>query len=259
MRLGPLIRWTIKARIAIAFLAMSGTCLALGGMTVMSAHRADQIVRLTYDNILIANSYARAAASDFANLRTEIERQQLAGKSRKDRLDAVGSALHASFQADVATAAEKADAPEVGERADDLRQAETEWRAMSRSFDKAPAGADLTEFESRTRAVEEKIEALVSAVTSRSLAFRSKAQSDVDHDIRLALIGVAAAILIGGLVAVMLCRRISGPIGDAARFARDIAAGALDGDPPRAYGDEIGDLIRAMVSMRGDIAKISSF
>ena len=73
------VRWTIKGRIAFAFLTISAVSIALGFLTVAGANRSAQLVRLTYDQILIPNSFARAAAGDFANLRANAAHLQLLG------------------------------------------------------------------------------------------------------------------------------------------------------------------------------------
>ncbi len=249
----PRLRWTIKGRIAFAFLAMSTVSVALGELTITGSNTAARLVRLTYDEVLISNSYARATANDFANLRANFAQTQLTG-GRHDRIDPIGSSLQSSFEADLATAVENPLSPEVATLANALRQSEAAWLAASRPIGAKTGAAAFDDLDKKARTVEDNIEALVSVVADRGYAYRTQAQATVDRDVALMLASVAASVGIAGFIALMLYWRISAPIGVAGRFARQIAAGNLQGDPPVHGRDEIGELIGAMVSMRGEIA-----
>ena len=246
------LRWSIKGRIALAFVAMSGITIALGAFVVMGADRSASLVRNTYDETVIATSYARAAAGDFANMRAGFAHELMSPAARKDIARQMSAALDASFQADLATAIEKSSADTSGTGAL-LRQAEGEWvTASERAGAKASIGA-WDDLETRARRVEDLLEKLVTEVSDRGYANRQEAQATIGRDISLTTAGVVIAIAIAGFVALMLYLRISAPIGAAARFANEIASGSLVGEAPAEPADEIGDLIRAMVSMRSDI------
>ena len=247
------LRWTIKGRIALAFVSMSAAAVALGILTASSANRAADLVRLTYDQVVVANSFARAVSSDFANLRSNLAQQLLQG-GKRDHLDPVGAALQASLQSDLAIAVEKAASPQVLAKADEVRESFAQWQVANRKATADPAS--LADMDKRARQVEGKVEALVTLVAEQGFSYRNDARSFAQHDVTLALAGVGGTVLIAGIVALMLFKRISGPVGGAAHFAREIAAGTMGGDSPPQPPDEIGDLIGAMVVMRGEVNRM---
>jgi diguanylate cyclase (GGDEF)-like protein len=251
------VRWSIKGRILLAFTAMSGITVILGAFAVSGADRSASLVRNTYDETVIATSYARAAAGDFANMRAGFAHEMMSPASRKDIARQMSAALDASFQSDLATAIEKSSADTTGLGAD-LRRAEAEWVAASEQLGPKPTGAAWDALEARSQRVEDLLEVLVTRVSDRGYAYRQEAQATMGRDITLTTGGVTAAIAIAGFVALMLYLRISAPIGAAARFANEIASGTLTGKPPDHTADEIGDLIHAMVSMRTDIGTMMS-
>ena len=69
----------------------------------------------------------------------------------------------------------------------------------------------------------------------------------------LALLGVAAAALIAGLLLVSVRRQVAHPLEQAGQVADAIAAGQLDVTIPSRRGDEVGKLLAAMTRMRDDL------
>ena len=64
----------------------------------------------------------------------------------------------------------------------------------------------------------------------------------------------AAAVLLALLSAVVITRSIAKPLAAAARVANDIANGQMDTALPRAGRDEVGQLVRALETMRCNLA-----
>ncbi len=245
-------RWSIRGRIVLAFLSIGVIIVVLGIFAVEGAGRSERFVRNTYDQTVIATSYARAATADFANMRAGFAYQVMSPNSRREIERQLSAALEGSFQADLATAIEKssADTQQIGS---DLRAAVADWVQASGRLGSKPSGASWDDLESHARRVEDLLETLVSRVSDRGYAYRQEAQATMGRDIELTTAGVVVALAISGFVALMLYLRISAPLSATARFANDIASGTLDGRTPEAGTDEIGDLVRAMVSMRTDI------
>ncbi len=255
MRLVPKLsmRWTIKRRIGAAFVAMSAVTLALGLMFVNGANLAGRLVTQTFDRTVNTTVYARAASTDFASMRAELAHGLLSKDAA--RLDAMNrvQVLHQSFKQDVATALETCGCPEMAAVADPLRVAESEWLALSHTVSTHFDPETWREIEDKAHVVERGIESMVGKVADDGFAGRQAAQASVSRNTGLAFGGMTVAIFICGTVAFVLSRRISKPLSQVSRFAQEIAQGKLDGDTPPDGSDEIGDLNRAMVSMRQDI------
>ncbi len=66
-------------------------------------------------------------------------------------------------------------------------------------------------------------------------------------------LSVLAIALIAALVSIATRRMVSRPLAGACGVARDIAAGKLDGHIPAGGQDEMGELLRAMQRMQGDL------
>ncbi|HEX5757306.1 MAG TPA: methyl-accepting chemotaxis protein, partial [Arenimonas sp.] len=69
----------------------------------------------------------------------------------------------------------------------------------------------------------------------------------------LILVMVAVCFAIGLLLAWLIARVISRGVNDAVRVANEIAGGKLDGEIVIKSGDEIGDLLKAMLRMQSDL------
>jgi methyl-accepting chemotaxis protein-1 (serine sensor receptor) len=67
---------------------------------------------------------------------------------------------------------------------------------------------------------------------------------------------LAAAVAIGALIVALLVRGITVPLAHALGIAKDVAAGDLRNDVRSTRGDEIGDLLRALGTMNGNLSRI---
>ena len=80
---------TIRGRIVVAFLVMSMITAALGGYATLGMKDAGVLVDKTYDESLMSINFARAAATDFADMRAAFARQWIATDPVvRERLDA---------------------------------------------------------------------------------------------------------------------------------------------------------------------------
>ncbi len=96
------------------------------------------------------------------------------------------------------------------------------------------------------------LSAMESAQAARQLE-RLRRRQDAAR--RRILLFTAGALLLALAVAIGIARSITTPLAGVIEVAEQIAAGRLDGDLPAARGDEVGDLTRALVSMRAHIAQ----
>ncbi len=255
MRLVPKLamRWTIRRRIGLAFTAISAVTLTLGLVFVNGAHLAGQLVTRTFDQTVNTTVYARAASSDFASMRAELAHGLLSkDATRRDAMARV-QVLSQSFRQDLATAVETSRSAEIADIAKQLLATESEWIALSHRIASTFEPDLWNAIEAKAQTVERGVETMVGKVAEDGFAGRQAAQQSVAHNTALAFGGMTLAVLICGTVAFFLARRISAPLDRVARFAQEIARGKLDGEAPHQSSDEIGDLNRAMVSMRRDI------
>jgi diguanylate cyclase (GGDEF)-like protein/PAS domain S-box-containing protein len=116
----------------------------------------------------------------------------------------------------------------------------------------APAAA-WDELDRYATTVDQQIDLLVNYTAGDAFTYRQSARAAVAADTRLNLVGTALAVLLSGLVAWLLARRIIGPVAAASAVAGRIAGGDLDGEMPRASADELGALLAAMGIMRENI------
>jgi methyl-accepting chemotaxis protein-1 (serine sensor receptor) len=110
------------------------------------------------------------------------------------------------------------------------------------------------------RAATERIDGIVSAIQKEAAA-RVKAieeqNATVYRNSVIALLALlAAAVAIGTVIVVMLIRGITVPLSRALNVAQDVAAGDLRNDVRSDRKDEIGDLLRALSAMNGNLARI---
>jgi diguanylate cyclase (GGDEF)-like protein/PAS domain S-box-containing protein len=110
-----------------------------------------------------------------------------------------------------------------------------------------------TELDNQTAIIDQQIDLLVNYTAGDAFIYRQRARAAVAADIQLNLGATVLALLLSGLVAWSLARRIIGPVAAASAVAGRIADGKLDGEMPRAGADELGALLAAMGVMRDNI------
>jgi diguanylate cyclase (GGDEF)-like protein/PAS domain S-box-containing protein len=116
----------------------------------------------------------------------------------------------------------------------------------------APAAA-WDELDRYAAIVDQQIDLLVNYTAGDAFTYRQRARAAVAEDTKLNLVGTGLAVLLSGLVAWLLARRIIGPVAAASAVAGRIAVGDLDGEIPPASADELGALLAAMGIMRENI------
>ncbi|MBB3219271.1 methyl-accepting chemotaxis protein [Pseudoduganella umbonata] len=132
-----------------------------------------------------------------------------------------------------------------------------------RQFDAAdPAGAQKVDVLVRgmDRAATERIDAIVDTIrkeaASRVAAVAERNGEIYRNSVLTLLALLLAAVAIGALIVVTLVRGITVPLSHALGIARDVAAGDLRHDVHSTRADEIGDLLRALGTMSGNLSRI---
>jgi methyl-accepting chemotaxis protein-1 (serine sensor receptor) len=110
------------------------------------------------------------------------------------------------------------------------------------------------------RAPTERIDAIVEAIRKEAagrVAAVEARNAEVYRNSVVTLLGLlAAAVAIGALIVALLVRGITVPLAHALGIAKDVAAGDLRNDVRSTRGDEIGDLLRALGTMNGNLSRI---
>ncbi len=251
----PGLRLTIRRKILLAFLCMGGVTASLGAYAVLNIAVVGRLTEQTFDGALMSISYARAASADFAGIEAAAARLAY-GTALPDRasLSAQVDDLSQSLDDDLAIAGQRSLSPQAAQAAVDAAAAIADWRAAA-GLD---AGVDMVVGGSRVdalaQAVHERLDLLVNHAAGDGFRFRQRAHDRVVQAKLLALLATGLAVILGVIVAILLTRRIIGPVAAASAAAERIAAGQLDTHVPVGGSDELGALLAAMAVMRANIA-----
>ncbi len=251
-------RVTMRRRILLAFGVMGAITLVVGAQAVRSVDHAGGLVLRTFDHALMSVSYARGAATDFAAMTATLGRlHDAAPGATRDAHRARLAELEDSFASDLDVARERALSARGAAAADLAAAAAASWREaiapLLADADGALGEAAWTALDPLAAEVSEQLDLLVEHVSGDAFLFRRAAEAEVTASLRL---NIAATVLsLGGAVALalLLARRLLGPVRAAAAAAAGIAAGRLDTPIPRAGRDELGALLGAMSVMRDAI------
>jgi diguanylate cyclase (GGDEF)-like protein len=248
---------TIRGKIILAFLTVGLLTAGLGAFSLSGIDLAGRLVVATYDNVLMSISYARAAAANFAALQALKARQRI----ENGTLDLMAErfmTLVDETRANVAIAGERAQGEAARRAAADAAAAVETWLAIASLTlaDHEDAHARWLALDAATVEAEEAFDVLVNIAAGDGFLHRRRAVDTVVDVHRATLAATAIVLGLGLVIAVLLSRRIIGPVASASAAARGIASGRLDTPIPRAGGDELGTLLGAMTVMRDNIRRM---
>jgi diguanylate cyclase (GGDEF)-like protein len=246
---------TIRGRILIAFLIMTVITGALGIYATFGIRHAGILVDKTFDESLMSINYARAAAADFAAMRAAFMRQWIAtDPSMRAELDKQIGKLSASLAEDLQIAADRSQSIRAARAAENVRNAVEAWKSVSeRLISGATADENSEVLDRYAGNVDEQIDLLVNYTAGDGFLYRQNARGTVARDMQFNIAGTVMALLLSGVVAWALARRIVGHVALASSVAERIAAGKLDVAVPHGSADELGALLAAMAVMRDNI------
>src|SRR5258708_9848916 len=246
---------TIRGRILVAFLIMSVITAALGGYAARGISRAGILVARTFDESLMSINYPRAASADFAAMQAAFARRWIASDpERRRQLDQDVEMLEQALSDDLAIAAERSQSTRAAKAVASVRQAVAAWtQGRQRMLEGSAPAAAWDELDRYAAIVDQQIDLLINYTAGDAFTYRQRARAAVAEDTQLNLVGTGLAVLLSGLVAWLLARRIIGPVAAASAVAGRIAGGELDGEMPRASAHELGALLAALGVMPGNI------
>jgi diguanylate cyclase (GGDEF)-like protein/PAS domain S-box-containing protein len=246
---------TIRGRIVIAFLVMSMITAALGAYATYGIRDAGILVDKTYDQSLMSINYARAAASDFAAMRAAFARLWIADDPiTRSKLNDEIKILTKTLDEDLKIAVERAQSDRARRAAAAVTREVSAWTGVCEHLlDNTRLDANWEKLDEHSAKVNEQIDLLVNYTAGDGFMYRQSARATVTRDSNLNMIGTALAVLLSGLVAWALSRRIVRPVAAASEVAERIAAGKLDVVIPKGSTDELGHLLNSMAIMRANI------
>ena len=253
------LRPTIRMKIACAFFAITSITLGLGLFASHSIGIAETLVVRTFDNALMSINYARASATDFANIQSVVAGRRYFGAADAAAFQSRMSELTQTLTDDLAVAAERSLSPRAAQTAHDLTATVAEWAKAADALvaNKANTFADeiaaWRQLENQARDVTERIDLLINYTAGDGFRYRQQAIAAVQTQGLLNTIALIATLIVSVTVSILLQRQIMRPVAAASAAAVRIASGELDTEIPGAGNDELGSLLAAMEQMRGDI------
>ena len=249
------LRLSIRCKILLAFLCMGGITASLGAYAVFNIAVVGHLTEQTFDGALMSISYARAASADFAGIEAATDRLAYGiAPAERASLSAQVDDLLRSLDDDLAVAGERSLSLQAARAAAEAASAIADWRAAAGLEAGAGKVVSGSHVDALARVVHERLELLVNHAAGDGFRFRQRAREKVAQAKLLALLGTGLAVVLGVIVAVLLTRRIIGPVAAASAAAGRIAAGQLDTHVPVGGRDELGALLAAMAVMRANIA-----
>jgi diguanylate cyclase (GGDEF)-like protein len=253
----PRLLATIRGKIMLAFLAVGLLTAGLGAFALAGIDLAGRLVVATYDNALMSISYARAAAGNFTALQA-IEARERAIAGAVDTASGRFAHLVDETRGNLEVAADRAQGDAARAAAAAAALAVEAWLARATAVPQQDedAIARWRSLDTAAAAAEEAFDVLVNLAAGDGFVHRRRAVDTVEDTHQATIAATAIALGLGLIVAVLLSRRIIGPVAAASAAARGIAAGRLDTPIPRAGGDELGALLGAMTVMRDNIRRM---
>jgi diguanylate cyclase (GGDEF)-like protein/PAS domain S-box-containing protein len=246
---------TIRGRILVAFVVMTMITGTLAGYAIMGIQDAGVLVRKTYDESLMSINYARAAAADFAAMRAAFARRWIADDpSMRAKLDEEVDTLSRTLTEDLTIAVQRSQSVRAKHAATSVQSAVNAWKNTSEHLlDETKLDSSWDALDDYAKKVDEQIDLLINYTAGDGFIYRQIARATVARDIQLNVVGTGIALLLSGVVAWALTRRIIRPVAAASRVAECIATGKLDVEIPKGSADELGALLASMKLMRDNI------
>jgi signal transduction histidine kinase/HAMP domain-containing protein len=246
---------TIRGKICLAFCAFAAITGFLGWSAVQSVVESGRLVVQTYDKPLMAISYARLALAHFMAMELALkERQSTTDGETRRTLDARIESLARALGEDLGVAEERAMSQSAADAARAAARAAEDWDGSRVKLE--ADGADeayRAALDRRASAVVGNLDRLVELTADDGFRDRERALQSSAAYRRLSIEATVLALVLGGIIAILLARRMVRPIADASRVARRIAAGELDVVISGGSADELGELLGAMAMMRDNI------
>ncbi len=240
---------SIGTRIFGAFVAM-GAIIALlgaGGYAVLAS--AGDMAVTTFDGPLMAINYARAAQTDFAQLKMDELRFEHADEIEKIAIANQIAGRVSTFNDDLDVAAERSFANDEKRLIAQIKVLVDQWRQVR-------TRGDLKTLERLDTQIDSKFDLLIELNTDHSFISRRQTVSNVDYYRYATIAATVLALILAGAITLFLRRRIIRPLSAAAAVADRIARGEMQTAIPHGGNDETGALLKSMTVMQDNIREM---
>jgi len=245
---------TLRVSLFLSFAALSIITGSLGLYASHNIRSAASLVVEIYDKSLMSINYARAAAADFAIMKsTLMERRMVTDPDRLAALDERIERIRDDLNDDLSIAAERAQSDRAIAAAAAVRLANDGWY---HSWNGHPADSNWDALDQYATAASHEIDLLVNYTAGDGFSFRQAALNAIQANTQFGVALTAGAIALSLLISWPLGRRIIRPVSLASSVAERIAHGELDIEIPEASGDELGRLLDSMSVMRDSISRM---
>jgi signal transduction histidine kinase len=243
--------YSIGARIFGAFIAMSAIIAILGAAGYAVLASAGDMAVTTFDGPLMAINYARAAQTDFAQLKMDELRFEHADASEQSAIAADIADKASTFNDDLQVAGQRSFAADEQRLIGQIKALVEQWRA-------ARAKGDIRTLEKLDTQIDDKFDLLIELNTDHSFVSRRQTVTNIAN-YRNATIGATLlALALAAAITLFLRRRIIRPLSSAAAVADRIAKGELQTEIPPGGNDETGALLKSMTVMQDSIREMMS-
>jgi signal transduction histidine kinase/HAMP domain-containing protein len=253
-RAWPATGLSIRGKIFAAFLALSAITGGVGAFAYANLSHSGRLVAQTYDRPLMSISFARQVLANFSRLEAAYARSLLVRDPAEfEALRKLRTERAAELDDDLAVVAKRATSDRARRAVGRVRAAINDWtRAANAALVKRGA-LDWTALDRSSAIVNEEIDLLVNYAAGDGFIGRQEALAVVAKNTQLQIAATLAALALSLVVAVLLSRRIMGPVASASEAANRIAQGELEAAIPVTGRDELASLLDAMGKMRDNI------
>jgi signal transduction histidine kinase len=243
--------YSIGARIFGAFIAMSAIIAILGAAGYAVLASAGDIAVTTFDGPLMAINYARAAQTDFTQLKMDELRFEHAEAAEKTAIATDIADRASTFNDDLEVAGERSFAADEQRLIAQIKALVGDWRA-------ARAKGDTKTLEKLDTQIDDKFDLLIELNTDHSFVSRRQTVTNVTNYRNATIAATLLALALAAAITLFLRRRIIRPLSSAAAVADRIARGELQTIIPAGGNDETGALLKSMTVMQDSIREMMS-
>ena len=210
---------TIRGKILFAFAAMAAITFLLGLAGMNSVDGVGNLVIESFDKPLASISYARLALAKFTGMQTALTRRQASSNpAQQAELDRRMSQLAQETGVYLRLAVSRATSPRAIAAARATAADVARWDAARRDlFVKYSARHDHLNLAQRGDAILDDFDRLVTLTAEDGLSARAQALAAIVDYRRLTATATLLALLVGGIIAFLLARRMVRPIAEASR------------------------------------------
>jgi len=246
--------WSIRGKVLAAFLVLSAITGSVGLYAYLSLSQSSRLVAQTYDKPLMSISFARQVLADFSRLEASFARRLLAKSTAEIKvLDTIRVERAEELTSDLDVVGKRATSDRARKAVERVRAAVADWVREGEAVLAHRGVKDWSALDNSSAIVNEQIDLLVNYAAGDGFKGRQEALAVVDTNTQVQIACTAAALVLSLIVAVLLIRRIMGPVASASRAADRIARGELDVDIPVTGRDELASLLDSMAVMRDNI------